>query len=200
MKKLLFLSLFLISSASAFAQHEVGTLSIQPKVGLNIADFRHSGGSSPRYGLAGGVEVEYQLTQKFSMSAGVLYSMQGAKSDQTYYTIKTEERVNVDYINLPIMANVYVIEGLALKFGVQPAFNVDSRYKIKGPGFGLSGSLTNVGIDVKTFDFSIPIGLSFEYNNFVIDGRYNYGVTRIISGDDSRNSVLQFTVGYKFCL
>ena len=200
MKKLLFLSLFLISSASAFAQHEVGTLSIQPKVGLNIADFRHSGGSSPRYGLAGGVEVEYQLKQTFSMSAGVLYSMQGAKSDQTYYTIKTEERVNVDYINLPIMANVYVIKGLALKFGVQPAFNVDSRYKIKGPGFGLSGSLTNVGIDVKTFDFSIPIGLSFEYNNFVIDGRYNYGVTRIISGDDSRNSVLQFTVGYKFCL
>ena len=188
MKKLLFLSLFLISSASAFAQHEVGTLSIQPKVGLNIADFRHSGGSSPRYGLAGGVEVEYQLTQKFSMSAGVLYSMQGAKSDQTYYTIKTEERVNVDY------------KGLALKFGVQPAFNVDSRYKIKGPGFGLSGSLTNVGIDVKTFDFSIPIGLSFEYNNFVIDGRYNYGVTRIISGDDSRNSVFQFTAGYKFCL
>ena len=49
-------------------------------------------------------------------------------------------------------------------------------------------------------DFSIPVGISYEYNNFVVDGRYNFGVTKIIDGFDSKNSVFQITLGYKFDL
>jgi len=46
--------------------------------------------------------------------------------------------------------------------------------------------------------FSIPVGLSYEYKNFVLDGRYNFGVTNLAKDVTSKNSVFQFTLGYKF--
>ena len=38
MKKVLLSAALLLSSVAMFAQHEVGTLTIQPKAGLNIAN------------------------------------------------------------------------------------------------------------------------------------------------------------------
>ena len=40
----------------------------------------------------------------------------------------------------------------------------------------------------------------YEFNNVVIDARYNFGVTNIADGGDAKNSVFQFTLGYKFAL
>ena len=121
----------------------------------------------------------------FSISAGALYSMQGAKDDG--------ETAKLDYINVPILANVYVAKGLAVKLGIQPGFNVNSKLSGSEGSFSYSSSF-----DAKTIDFSIPVGISYEYNNFVVDGRYNFGVTKIIDGSDSKNSVFQITLGYKF--
>jgi hypothetical protein len=54
--------------------------------------------------------------------------------------------------------------------------------------------------DAKTVDFSIPVGMSYEINNFVFDARYNWGVTKVFDGSDSKNSVFQITLGYKLDL
>lgn len=200
MKKLLLLATVFIASATAFAQHEVGSLTIQPKVGLSIANLTDADDADPRLGLAFGAEFEYQITNKFSMSAGALYSMQGAKSSADVSGVNAKMTAKMDYINIPILANVYVAEGLAVKVGIQPGFNVSSKYKVSAQGTDISGNLSDMDMDIKTLDFSIPIGVSYEVNNFVIDGRYNLGVTKVTDGGDSKNSVFQFTVGYKFDL
>lgn len=54
--------------------------------------------------------------------------------------------------------------------------------------------------DVKGFDLAIPVGLSYQYQNIVLDARYNWGVTKIMDDVDSKNSVFQITLGYKFAL
>lgn len=156
--------------------------------GINSAWQTHSKGSSARAGFVGGAELEYQATDIFSISGGVLYSMQGQKDDPA--TVKT------DYINIPILANVYVVKGLAVKLGVQPGFCVNSKTKANGVSYDNNA---------KTFDFSIPVGVSYEFSKvpIVLDARYNWGLTKVwdngIGGQDApRNSVLQFTVGYKF--
>ena len=64
----------------------------------------------------------------------------------------------------------------------------------------IKGNLSAWGINVNTFDFSIPIGLRFEFSNVVIDARYNIGITKIEKDGKERNSVFQFTLGYKFKL
>jgi len=58
--------------------------------------------------------------------------------------------------------------------------------------------------DVKAFDFSIPVGLSYEFYNFVLDARYTFGLTKMFDEDkiklDSKNLAFQLTLGYKFTL
>ena len=200
MKKMFLVASVLMLSVGAFAQHEVGSFTIQPKVGLNIANYTGSDESDPRIGLAAGAEFECQLTEMFSLSTGLLYSMQGSVATGTEQGIKVKTTAKTDYINIPILANIYVAKGFALKLGIQPGFNVNSGYKASAMGVDVSGSLSDLGVDIKSFDFAIPVGLSYEFNNFVIDGRYNIGVMKMVENDDSKNSVFQFTLGYKFNL
>lgn len=170
----------------------VGTFTLQPKIGMNVASLTKCDGCDPRIGLAAGVEAEYQATDIFSVSAGLIYSMQGNKAKEEGVTLTTK----LDYINIPILANVYVTKGLAVKLGVQPAFNVSDKQKLSGG----KASVEAEDVGAESFDFSIPVGLSYEYNNVVFDARYNFGVTNIADGGDSKNSVFQFTLGYKFAL
>lgn len=190
MKKFILMAAVMLSSAAAFAQHAVGAFTLQPKVGLSIASLTKFDGADPRFGVVAGVEGEYQATDIFSISAGVLYAMQGNKYSEGSAT-STQK---MDYINIPILANVYVVKGLAVKLGVQPGFKVNDDIKVKVGGASLS-----TGSDyAKSFDFSIPVGLSYEFNNVVLDARYNFGCTKVFDGADCANSVFNITLGYKF--
>lgn len=192
MKKILLTAVVMLASVASYAQQAVGTFTLQPKIGMNVASLTKCDGCDPRIGLAAGVEAEYQATDIFSVSAGLIYSMQGNKAKAEGVTQTTK----LDYINIPILANVYVTKGLAVKLGVQPAFNVRDKVKLSGSG----ASIEAEDVGAESFDFSIPVGLSYEFNNVVIDARYNFGVTNIADGGDAKNSVFQFTLGYKFAL
>lgn len=192
MKKILLMAVVMLASVASYAQQAVGTFTLQPKIGMNVASLTKCDGCDPRIGLAAGVEAEYQATDIFSVSAGLIYSMQGNKAKAEGVTQTTK----LDYINIPILANVYVTKGLAVKLGVQPAFNVSDKVKLSGG----KASVEAEDVDAESFDFSIPVGLSYEFNNVVIDARYNFGVTNIAEGGDAKNSVFQFTLGYKFAL
>ena len=194
MKKVLVVAALMFSSVATFAQHAAGSFNLQPKVGVSIANLTDNNSSDARVGLVAGVEGEYQASDIFSVSAGVLYSMQGAKFDA--FGAKSTEKL--DYINVPIMANVYVVKGLAVKLGVQPGFKVNDKLDLRMPVLG--GAL--VDLKAKSVEFSIPVGISYEYNNFQVDARYNWGLTKVFDVDklDQKNSVFQITLGYKFDL
>lgn len=195
MKKILLMAVVMLASVASYAQQAVGTFTLQPKIGMNVASLTKCDGCDPRIGLAAGVEAEYQATDIVSVSAGLIYSMQGNKAKAEGVTQTTK----LDYINIPILANVYVTKGLAVKLGVQPAFNVSDKVKLSGGKASVEAE--DVGADgAESFDFSFPVGLSYEFNNVVIDARYNFGVTNIAEGGDAKNSVFQFTLGYKFAL
>jgi hypothetical protein len=108
----------------------------------------------------------------------------------------TDAKVNYGYINIPILANYYVVKGLAIKAGIQPGFMVSAKAK-------QGDTSVNIKDNCKKFDFAIPVGVSYEIANVVIDARYNIGLTKTMKGDGvekTKNSVFQFTVGYKFGL
>lgn len=164
----------------------VGALTIQPKVGMNVARYTNYDGAGARIGLVAGAELEWQYAKQFSIAAGVLYSMEGANNND--YGLK----IKCNYINIPIVANFYVIKGFAVKAGIQPAFNVSAKLTDEDYSYTLD--------EVKTFDLSIPVGVSYEFKNFVIDARYNIGLTNIVEFENIKNSVFQFTAGYKLKL
>ena len=199
MKKILVVAALMLSSVSTFAQHAVGSFNLQPKVGVSIANLTELKDTDPRVGVVAGVEGEYQASDIISVSAGVLYSMQGSKYEYEFLNQKYKSTNKLDYINVPIMANVYVTKGLAVKLGVQPGFNVSSSNKQEVNTFAGSGSST-FDVKAKSVDFSIPVGLSYEYNNFQLDARYNWGLTKAFENSKAKNSVFQITLGYKFDL
>ena len=189
MRKVIIMAVLMLSSVAAFAQRPVGSLTVQPKIGMNFATLTKADDSESRIGLVAGAELEYQLSDIFSISGGALYSQQGCEWSEDGST-----RTNkLDYINIPVLANVYVVKNLAVKVGLQPAFNVNSKAKASQGDSSVPGSIEGI----KTFDFSIPVGLSYEYKNIVIDGRYNFGLTKVSKYADSKNSVFQLTLGYK---
>lgn len=190
MKKMILTAVVLLSSVATFAQRAVGTVSLKPQVGVVGATMTEFEKTKMKVGFTAGAELEYQLSDIFSLSGGVMYAQQGVKFDtggdfkigNTKIELK-DAKSNLAYINVPVMANVYVVPGLAVKLGVQPAFAIDKD-----------------GTKAKGFDLAIPVGLSYEFANVVIDGRYNWGVTKVFDNFDAKNSVFQVTLGYKFDL
>lgn len=205
MKKLCFVACLLMAATSSFAQRNVGAITIQPKLGLNIASMSNAEGADARFALAAGAEFEYQATSMVALTAGALYSQQGIKGSESGIggTIK------MDYINIPVLANVYVAKGFAVKLGLQPGILVNDKVKVTGSGVSaevdLEKALHEGGLTeakVNSFDLAMPVGASYEINNVVVDARYNLGLTKIISGVDetTKHQVFQLTVGYKFNL
>lgn len=191
MKKIMLVAALMLSSVATFAQHAVGSFNLQPKVGVSIANVTEFKGTDPRVGIVAGLEGEYQATDIVSVSAGVLYSMQGAKGNWGNLIDATNR---LDYINVPIMANVYVVKGLAVKLGVQPGFNVSNKISANN-----RATVDNL-VKAQSVDVAIPVGVSYEYNNFQLDARYNWGVSKAYKFDKAKNSVFQITLGYKFDL
>lgn len=107
MKRLFLSAAMAVFSLCTFAQSAVGSVTLQPKVGLNIASLTDEDDASSRIGFTGGAELGYQATKKFAITGALMYSMQGAKSDFDEYN----GTLKLDYINIPILANVYVVKG-----------------------------------------------------------------------------------------
>ena len=188
MKKIFMMAVMAVAALTANAQQEAGTFSLQPKVGLNVTTLTGDG-TKAKAGFTAGVEGMYQAAEKFGVSLGVMYSMQGAKVKDV-----DGAKLNYGYINIPILANYYVVKGLAIKAGIQPGFMTSAKAKY-------DGNSRDVKDSCKKFDFAIPVGVSYEIANVVIDARYNIGLTKTIKDTDKKkNSVFHFTVGYKFGL
>lgn len=191
MKKLMMIAAMMLIGMGAFAQNEVGQVTLQPKVGMNLATITGDGDQKMKVGLLAGAELEYGIAENFGLDFGVLYSMEGCrfKEDGMDKSLK----YNLDYINIPILAQFYPAKGFAIKAGVQPAFNVRHKVSYDGDTADLDG--------IQSFNFSIPVGLSYEYQCFVLDARYNIGITKLVKdADQGRNSTISISIGYKFAL
>lgn len=119
--------------------------------------------------------------------------MQGVK----FNALGVDLTYKLDYINIPILANYYLTKGLAIKAGLQPGLNVTKKLKAEAGGNSAEESL---GEGVDSFTLAIPVGVSYEYNSFVLDARYNLGITSALDVSGAEHSVFSFTLGYKFGL
>lgn len=245
MKKIILAALALLSTTYMSAQQEKGTWSIIPRIGINLSNLTGNNfytsvdGSAEteqkskyKAGMKVGADVQYQLTPVVALSAGVYYSMQGNRySDFSIYdgtdadepttrkyTGYSDYKVDRQYVNIPLMAEVYVARNFALKAGVQLGFLVkaerthsEQEYTVKKSGEYTYLSTVEQKQDEKEYlnkvDISIPIGLSYEYENVILDARYNIGLTNAANknvstllGIGERNKTFEFTVGYRFAL
>ncbi len=200
MKKLssILVVLFCLCTLSSHAQSVgKGAFSFIPRVGIDFAKLSNhevytdvSGldkVSKAKFkpGFVVGANVEYMALDNLGIELGFQYAREGSNHD-----FEASE-VSLDYINVPLMANIYVVDNFALRVGVQPGFLVGNDVD---DGFGDD--------PCKKVDFSIPVGLSYEYENFILGVRYNIGLTRVFKFDllKEKNQVFMVDLGYRIAL
>ena len=193
MKKMMMIVAFVAATVSASAQNinrEVGAFTLQPKVGLTIGSFSGEyitvGGkveNKKRVGFTAGLEGEIYATNWLGIALGLNYAQQGWKFGDV--------KCKYDYLNVPLVADFYVARGLALKTGVQLGFLMNAKWDD-----------LNVKDDCNKTNFSIPIGISYEFSNVVLDLRYNVALSKVNKNATDnykyRSDLVQITIGYKF--
>lgn len=215
-------ALLICGTTSVHAQLEPGSFSIQPKLGLastSLTDMpalpvaEHIELDRTFFpGFLIGAECEYQLSDRFSLAAGLNYTAQGGKWKdyrRPEFEIKKTQIV-LGYINVPVLANVYLFDGFALKAGVQVGFltnaNAQSTFVEKTGGLHeIEKNDESILSDCRRWDFSIPVGISYELSDeLIIDARYHFGLSRVNKEKDedgnTRNRSLFLTIGYRFQL
>ena len=174
--------------------------------------------SKAKAGLTVGVEAERFISAPLSVSAGVMYTNQGYKypdygvddkNAKTFWNCE-DSKVTMHYLQVPVMFNLYVADGLALKAGVEMGYllhskaqsvmtdgiiDSDNNYVVKTTK---RQSAKNTDI-YRRFDLSIPMGASYEYMHFVLDLRYHLGLANLSKVEKNmHSSVVTFTLGYQF--
>ena len=193
MKKLLTLIATAFIALSVSAQSEAGSFTLQPNVGVTYASPSFGDGLDGAFGLTAGVEGMYMINDKFGAALGLNYTGYNTSKE---FKIKgdTEDYIYSNYyFHIPVTGNYYVAPGLAVKAGI--AFNILSTAKFDGED---KVGKEKVKDWYKSTFFSIPVGVSYEINDFVFDARYGIGVGNAAEGDDGSFNTLTFTVGYKF--
>ena len=227
-KNIVIVMMLLLSAMGAMAQggeNPVGKFSVIPRVGVAIANLSDNSiylptennrevKSKSQAGFLGGLDVEYRATDYLGVSLGAYYVRQGARWGDYEMAVNGDTgRLNLDYVQVPLMLKAYVAPQFAIMAGAQVGF-------LCGDGKMLSEE-TDLEKDSKTgstlykesrdvestyaakkVNVSIPVGLSYEYMNVILDARYHIGLTKVNKTDagDSKNKVFTFTVGYRFAL
>ena len=141
MKKVL-LSIAALFTVATYASAQETGFGFGPKVGINLSNQTLLDGDY-KTGLTAGVFADYRFSNLFALSADVLYSRQGTKGEGV--------KVKTDNLNIPILANFYLVKGLAVKAGIQPGFLLKAK---------------NNDVDVKAAykkaDVAVQVGILFN--------------------------------------
>lgn len=215
--KLFTLGALMVGAATAsYAQDEASNMnsmdmSFGVKGGVNFATLAGDGMESPdsRTSFHVGLLAEFPVAEIFSVQVEALYSKQGAEYTNTIIvpdplsptgvnTISNNAELQLDYINVPVLAKFYVVEGFSLEAGPQFSFLVNDEWDTE-PNEEGGDNPSEIRRSANTFEFGIAGGATFQTNvGLFATARYIRGVSDIADDFDVNNSVFQLGVGYKF--
>lgn len=205
------IALSLFGLASAHAQvSENSRFKYGIKAGYGLSSIATSStknvwndGKDHRNGFYAGFVGEYSLTREkgASIQLEVLYSQQGAKFRESYDiplvgTVHESYTLEYDYITVPVLAKIYVIDRVALYGGPTVAFNVNDKSVLK-----VDGVQATFDDKIQSVDVLATAGVEVDiYKGIFIEGRYNHGLRSVYkhAGNNYNNSNIQVGVGFKF--
>jgi len=144
-----------------------------------------------------GVLAEFPIAEIFSIQAEALYSGQGAEFNFSGPDGDKAE-LQLDYINVPVLAKFYLFEGFSIEAGPQFSFLLNDEIDFN-PNSNDGDFPTPFRDSLKTFEVGVAGGVTFQTSmGLFATARYNQGLTDIADDINVQNSVFQLGVGYKF--
>ncbi|UEG50883.1 PorT family protein [Ferruginibacter lapsinanis] len=179
----------ILMTTQAKAQH----VNIGIKGGFNLYNINNSNGvkydSKP--GIHLGLIGHIHLAKQVAFQPEIVYSSQGAK----YTTGGVVTKLNLNYVNVPLMLQYMFDNGFRLQAGPQVGFLISAKSKTNDVD-------TDVKDNLKMVDFGLGFGAGYVHppSGLGIDIRYNLGLSDINENNavKSTNRGLQLGVFYLF--
>ena len=197
---------------TSFAQQR---FSAGPRVGFVYSTFA---GDAPNYsfrpGISAGAFLMYSSLNHFGISADVLYSQRGAKSEATVIPpfggpVQQTFKQRINYLEIPVALRYF----LTLKgnfrpnvyFGPALAFKLNAQHSQTTTGNIVTSGYESTS-EFRPIDLGILAGFQLNWpgfgtaQRFLIDARYTYGLADITVDNNARvnNSAVTVSLGYGF--
>jgi hypothetical protein len=148
------------------------------KAGANFSTLTDATGLNNKTGFHGGIFLGLKFNDKIALQPELLYSQQGAEFDMG--------KIDLNYINVPVIIKYYLVQGLNIQVGPQFGFVVDDN-------------ISNAIFEAEDFDVSGVIGAGYDFPFGIrLDARYNFGFTDVVKDTGSKNGVFSIALGYSF--
>jgi hypothetical protein len=196
MRKIFALVATLLFINCGYSQIRIGL-----KAGGNLANMDDFDKTKMKLGLSAGPVLQIHLGQTLFAQTELLYSIKGAKAEQTQ--TGSDVSLNLNYITLPILFAYRASPNFALKLGPELGYLLSAKSSVEG------GNTTDLSKYYEDFDFGADLGLAYQFKKLTIDLRYNYGLLDLLNisqtgpngtptGDDKTgsNRVLHFSLCY----
>lgn len=184
MRKVLFLGLFVLFSVATVQAQKFNW---GPKAGLNISSL--TGDVPSTKSLAGfnaGLFAEIKVLKLLAIQPEVVYSTQGTAFED--FEGESVEDLKLDYINVPVLAKLYIFNLVYFEAGPQFGFLMNAK----------RGS-TDIKDDIEDTDLAIAAGLGVSFaDKFRANGRVNFGTTDIVKAEDADVKSMTVQVGLAY--
>lgn len=196
----------ILLNAIGFSQEENATkanINYGFRFGLSISDVATTSNSiSPRTTFLAGFHFQYHINKEWSIQPELLYVRKGEskRSGTAALGNRVENKVNLDYVEVPLLVKYRLTSGLSFEAGPYVA----SLLKAEQEGISTtSAAYTSIDETIENFDAGLALGAVFETDwNFFIGLRYTRGFISIYqnqnTNEEGYHSQIQMYFGYSF--
>jgi len=213
-------------SSSSTSSPATGGVRFGFRAGLNVADLRGDAvqsfttlaGYAPdgsvskqlRPGFYAGVFATLPLGPGFAIEPGITYAEKGAVLKGTlpfpaldFLNANVTGTARLAYIDVPVLAKVYLTPGFYLYAGPQASFLVSGKARVDASVLGFSAYKQNFDVanQLRKVDFAAVGGLGYQFDNGLgLSAGYDYGFTSLDSGNrfQAYNRVAKVGLSYSF--
>jgi hypothetical protein len=153
------------------------------RAGVNI-----SGISGDNYGNTESLTGAYLgVYKEIPLIKSLLFVQPELQFSKQGFSTKTTD-FNLNYLNVPVLAKVYVLKMFSFEAGPQFGFKLSDN--IDGPG---------VNPNYKSFDTAMAVGMSFHLPlGLSLNGRFISSFGEVADNSDAKNKVIQLGASFKF--
>jgi hypothetical protein len=173
-------------NAQQISKHKFVNIGL--KGGLNIYNIINDNNVSnnSKAGVHAGLIGHIHFSRQIALQPEIVYSIQGAKYDVAGVTTK----VNLGYINVPLMVQYMFDNGFRLQAGPQIGFLVNAKAKT-------NNTSTDIKSSFKKVDLALGAGIGYvePSSGLGIDFSYNLGLTDISENTSFKSTNRGFQVG-----
>ncbi|SHK11846.1 Outer membrane protein beta-barrel domain-containing protein [Reichenbachiella agariperforans] len=174
------------------------------KAGLNFSNLMEGdvNDENVRLGFHAGIYSQVKLRGPVFLMPELTFSTKGNSVIYDVLGAEGKTDFNLYYIDMPLLAGVRLGEVLELHLGPYMSYMLGANIKTEGDLGEDEDELNRK--DLQTFDYGISGGLAFNFDDFGVGARYNWGRARVAKRDaaefllgDAKNSVGQIYLRYR---